>query len=76
VGLAARAQGTHVRGYDPNAERSRARLEVGALDEAAPDFARGAGADLVVVAVPVGRGADVSSRPLDAGAAWSPTSAR
>ena len=68
VGLAARALGHEVCGYDPNAERLARAVEVGALDEAAPDFATAvAGADLVVVAVPVGRAADVIVATLDAG---------
>jgi len=69
VGLAARARGHEVCGYDPNAERLARAVEVGALDEAAPDFATAVtGADLVVVAVPVGRAADVIIATLDAGA--------
>jgi prephenate dehydrogenase len=68
VGLAARARGHVVCGYDPNEARLQRALEVGALDTAAPDFATAvSGADLVVVAVPVGRAADVVVAVLDAG---------
>ena len=70
VGLAARARGHQVCGYDPNPERLARAVEVGALDEAAPDLATAvAGADLVVIAVPVGRAAQVVVAALDAGAA-------
>ncbi len=70
VGLAARARGHQVCGYDPNAERLARAGEVGALDEAAPDLASAVtGADLVVIAVPVGRAAQVVVAALDASAA-------
>jgi prephenate dehydrogenase len=70
VGLAARARGHEVCGFDPDAGRLERAREIGALDATAPDLvAAVADADLVVVAVPVGRAADVVVAALDAGAA-------
>jgi prephenate dehydrogenase len=44
-----------VRGFDADADNARTALELGALDEVADDLASGVdGADLVVVATPVG----------------------
>ena len=69
VGLAARARGHQVRGYDPDTDRVTRALEIGALDDVAPDLpAAVADADLVVVAVPVGRAAEVVGAALAAGA--------
>lgn len=69
VGLAARARGVVVAGFDPNAERARRAQAIGALDHVAEDLvAAVAGADLVVVAAPVGRTADVVVEALGAGA--------
>ena len=70
VGLAARARGWTVRGYDTDPARLARAVAVGAIDEAAPDLPGAVvGADLVVVAVPVGRAAEVVQAALDAGAA-------
>ena len=70
VGLAARASGHEVCGFDPDTARLERAHEIGALDAVAPDLATAvADADLVVVAVPVGRAADVVIAALDAGAA-------
>ncbi len=70
IGLALRRDGTVVRGFDHDATRAQAALEVGALDTAAGSLADAvAGAELTVVAVPVGRVAEVVVDALDAGAA-------
>jgi prephenate dehydrogenase len=70
VGLALRRNGVVVRGYDRDAERMARALEMGALDESvASPAAAVAGADLVVIAVPVGTVADAVVEALDAGAA-------
>ena len=69
-GLAARASGHEVCGFDPDTARLERAVEIGALDAVAPDLATAvADADLVVVAVPVGRAAEVVVAALDAGAA-------
>jgi prephenate dehydrogenase len=71
LGLALRRAGVHVVGHDRDAARGDAALEAGAVDELAPDLAAAvAAADLTVVAVPVGRVADVVIDALDAGAAF------
>ncbi|GMU77519.1 MAG: prephenate dehydrogenase [Acidimicrobiia bacterium] len=70
VGLAARARGHHVVGFDPDGDRAARALTMGALDAVAADLPGAVdGADLVVVAVPVGRTAGVVSAALDAGGA-------
>jgi prephenate dehydrogenase len=70
VGLAARARGHEVCGFDPDAARLARAQEMGALDAVAGDLtAAVADADVVVVAVPVGRAAGVVVAALDAGAA-------
>ncbi len=69
IGLALRRAGITVCGYDHDAEHAAAALDAGAVDELAPDLAAAvAGADLTVVAVPVGFVADVVIEALDAGA--------
>lgn len=69
VGLAARARGLHVVGYEPDAARAERAVLVGAVDEIALDLAGAvAGADLVVVAVPVGLVAEVAVAAFAAGA--------
>ena len=56
IGLAARGRaGAHVCGYDPDPAELRAALELGAVDETAPDLATAvAGAEVVFAAAPVG----------------------
>ncbi len=56
IGLAARGRaGARVCGYDPDPAALRAALEVGAVDETAPDLAGAvAGAEVVFAAAPVG----------------------
>jgi prephenate dehydrogenase len=69
VGLAARARGVHVTGYDPDEARAARAVAIGAVDALAADLAGAvAGAELVVVAVPVGLAAEVAVAALDAGA--------
>jgi prephenate dehydrogenase len=69
VGLAARARGRHVTGFDVDRARGARALSLGALDVLADDVAAAvADADLVVVAVPVGRAATVAVAAFDAGA--------
>lgn len=68
IGLALRRAGVTVRGFDRDADHAAAALDAGAVDELAPDLAAAvAGADLTVVAVPVGHVADVVVDALDAG---------
>ena len=70
VGLAAREAGHVVCGYDPDTFRLERARDVGALDATAPNLATAvADADLVVVAVPVGRAAGVVVAALDNSAA-------
>ena len=70
VGLAARTRGHEVCGFDPDRARLERAVVVGALDATAPDLPTAvADADLVVVAVPVGRAAEVVIAALDAGTA-------
>jgi prephenate dehydrogenase len=66
IGLAARARaGAHVCGFDPDPEVARAALELGAIDESAPDLAAAvAGAQVVFAAAPVGELAEVVSQAL------------
>lgn len=69
VGLAARSRGLHVSGYDLVGARAERAREIGALDVVAADIAGAvAGADVVVVAAPVGRTAEVVLAALAAGA--------
>ncbi len=69
IGLALRREGVVVRGYDQDAARADAARALGALDTVAGSVADAvAGADLTVVAVPVGHVADVVLDALDAGA--------
>jgi prephenate dehydrogenase len=69
IGLALRRAGVTVRAFDHDPEHAAAALAAGAADELAPDLASAvAGADLTVVAVPVGFVADVVVEALDAGA--------
>jgi prephenate dehydrogenase len=69
VGLAARARGAHVTGFDVDEARAARARAIGALDAVAVDLAGAvADADLVVVAVPVGRAAELAVAALDAGA--------
>jgi prephenate dehydrogenase len=70
IGLALRRAGVTVRGFDHDAGHAAAALGAGAVDELAPDLAAAvAGADLTVVAVPVGFVAELVIEALDAGAA-------
>jgi len=69
VGLALRRAGVEVRGVDRDPERARRALAMGALDAAVPTATEAAtGADLVVVAVPVGEIPGAVIAALDAGA--------
>ena len=69
IGLALRRAGVTVRAFDRDPAHASAALDAGAIDELAPDLASAvAGADLTVVAVPVGTVADVVIAALDAGA--------
>jgi prephenate dehydrogenase len=69
IGLALRRAGVKVCGVDRDEARAAAALDAGAVDQLAPDLAGAvAGADLTVVAVPVGHVADVVVAALDAGA--------
>lgn len=69
VGLAARARGWKVVGFDLDEARAARAVAVGAIDEQAGSLAEAVtDADLVVVAVPVGRVAEVAIAALDAGA--------
>ena len=70
IGLALRRDGVTVCGFDHDRSRAAAALELGAVDVLANGVADAvAGADLTVVAVPVGFVADVVIEALDAGAA-------
>jgi prephenate dehydrogenase len=69
VGLALRRAGTEVRAFDRDAERAAAAKELGIADSVAATVAEAVrGADLTVVAVPVGHLAEVVIEALDAGA--------
>lgn len=69
VGLAARARGHHVTGFDLDPVRAARAQSLGAVDAVAADLAGAvAGSELVVVAVPVGRAAEVATAAFDAGA--------
>jgi prephenate dehydrogenase len=68
IGLALRRAGVTVRAFDRDPEHAAAALGAGAVDELVPDLAGAvAGADLTVVAVPVGAVAEVVVDALDAG---------
>ncbi|MFN8036104.1 MAG: prephenate dehydrogenase/arogenate dehydrogenase family protein [Acidimicrobiia bacterium] len=70
VGLALAARGVEVAGFDRDRDRLAAAVARGAVGAAAGEFADAvAGADLVVVAVPVAAVADAVVAALDAGAA-------
>jgi len=70
IGLALRREGLAVRGFDHDPARAEAAEALGAVDAVCADVADAvAGADLVVVAVPVGHVAEVVLDALDAGAA-------
>lgn len=69
IGLALRRDGTEVRAFDRDPERAAAAKELGVADSVAATVAEAVrGADLTVVAVPVGHVADVVIEALDAGA--------
>jgi len=70
VGLALRARGFDVVGFDRDEARLVRSKQLGAISEGAPSLAAAVGAaDLVVVAVPVGAIAPTVVAALDAGAA-------
>jgi len=70
VGLALRRAGLEVIGYDQDARRAARAVEMGALDRAVKTLEEAAaGADLVVVAIPVGALPAAVVAALDAGAA-------
>jgi prephenate dehydrogenase len=69
VGLALAGRGHEIAGYDLDEERILRAKELGAVTEVAPtleDAVRGA--DIAIVAVPVGHVIDTAVRALDAGA--------
>jgi prephenate dehydrogenase len=69
VGLALRRAGLEVRGFDRDLERGDRAKELGAIDRATRTITEAvAGADAVVVAVPVAAAAAVVVEALDAGA--------
>ncbi|MFI5053134.1 MAG: prephenate dehydrogenase/arogenate dehydrogenase family protein [Acidimicrobiia bacterium] len=69
IGLALRREGVKVRGFDLDATRAARAQEVGAVDALAPNIADAvSGAELTVVAVPVGHLGEVVIQALDAGA--------
>ncbi|MDQ1430869.1 MAG: prephenate dehydrogenase [Actinomycetota bacterium] len=69
VGLALRGTGTEVRAYDRDPQRAAAAKELGVADSVASSVVEAVdGADLTVVAVPVGHVAEVVIETLDAGA--------
>ncbi len=69
IGLALRREAVAVRGFDRDPARAARALELGALDAIAGTVRDVvAGADLVVVAVPVGKVAEIVVEALDAGA--------
>jgi prephenate dehydrogenase len=70
VGLALRRAGVSVAGFDRDPVHLQRAVEIGAIDEAVATGAETAtGADVVLVAIPVGHIADVVIQVLDAGAA-------
>jgi prephenate dehydrogenase len=69
IGLALTKAGVTVRGFDAAPEFAARAAELGAVAEIAPSVADAvAGADVVIVAVPVGRIAGLVVEALDAGA--------
>jgi prephenate dehydrogenase len=69
VGLALRRTGVVVQGYDRDRDRAEEAHSIGAVDDVATDLpAVVDGADVVLVAVPVGQIADTVAAVLDAGA--------
>src|SRR3954452_6748092 len=69
IGLALGKAGYAVVGYDRDVERAKAALAVGAVGAVAPTLGDAvAGADLTVIAVPVGQVAMMVIEALDAGA--------
>jgi len=69
VGRALRREGIHVSGFDLDAARAARAVEIGAIDEVAASIADvSTGAEIVLVAVPVGHVADAVVAALDAGA--------
>jgi prephenate dehydrogenase len=69
IGLAVRRDGTEVRAFDRDTERAAAAKALGVADSVAASVSEAVGgADLTVVAVPVGHVADVVIEALDAGA--------
>jgi len=69
IGLALRREGVEVRAFDHDPARAAAARELGVTDSVAASVAEAVrGADLTVVAVPVGRVADVVLEALVAGA--------
>ncbi|MBK5289578.1 MAG: prephenate dehydrogenase [Acidimicrobiia bacterium] len=69
IGLALTASGMTVRGFDADAERAERARELGAIATVAGSIAEAVdGADVVIVAVPVGKVAAVVVDALDAGA--------
>src|SRR5260221_13244155 len=68
IGLGLRRAGVEVWGVDQDRDRADEARARGALDGVASGVAEAVeGADLTIVAVPVGRGADVVVEALDAG---------
>src|SRR5436305_3049046 len=69
IGLALRRLGTAVTGFDHDADRVARAKEAGAVDTIAASVTEAVdGADIVIVAVPVGEVATVAIEALDAGA--------
>ena len=69
IGFALRSRGAEVRGFDLDPDRVARARDMGAIDTIVPTIAEAVrGADLTVVAVPVGRIAAVVVEALDAGA--------
>jgi prephenate dehydrogenase len=69
IGLALARAGTEVRGFDADPGRALRAKELGVISEVASSVADAVeGADAVIVAVPVGRVAEVVVAALDAGA--------
>jgi prephenate dehydrogenase len=69
IGLAQRRDGATVRGFDRDARRATRAFELGAIDVVSLTIADAVrGAELTVVAVPVGEVAEVVIEALDAGA--------
>ena len=69
IGLALRRAGVTVSGVDSDPDRAARAAEIGALDQVCASVGEAvSGADLTIVAVPVGKVADVVVEALDAGA--------